>query len=144
MNEHLSRDQVLEWLMGARTPEWEAHVRTCGECAKGIESVAGPLRLFSAAVNDLSSGVRVSMKNGEPRNYWRLAYWPVVVVAAVLLIFAALPKHRDRPQPLPADPSISDEALLQHVEYEVGESVPGPMEPLARLMNQESDTGRSR
>jgi hypothetical protein len=30
------------------------------------------------------------------------------------------------------------------VEYEVGESVPGPMEPLARLMNQESDTGRSR
>jgi hypothetical protein len=132
MKDHLSGDQVLEWVMGLRDAGCEAHLRGCGECAEAVETVAGPLRLFGAAARELGSE-RLERVEMSPRatRFW----WPVAVLAAALLIFAVLPR---RPKPV----AVSDDVLLQNVEYELSESVPGPMEPLATLMTVE--IGRSR
>lgn len=135
MKQHLSGDQVLEWVMGLRDAQCEAHLPGCRECAEAIEKVAGPLRLFGAAARELGAEVRTGTRAENRRSNWRLAYWPAALLVAVLLIFAVLPRRR-------APVAVSDEVLLQHVESELSESVPGPMEPLARLMANE--TGRSR
>jgi hypothetical protein len=135
MTEHLSGDQVLEWVMGLRETECEAHLRDCRECAEAIGKVAGPLRLFGAAARELGSEIRTGRRVEHRRSNWRLVYWPAALLAAALLISAVLPRRRE---PV----AVSDEALLQNVEYELSESVPGPMEPLARLMTNE--TGRTR
>jgi hypothetical protein len=138
MKQHLSGDQVLEWTMGLRDAECEAHLRGCRECVDAIEEVAGPLRLFGAAIRELGSEVHSGRRVENRRSNWSLAYWPAALLAAALLIFAALPRHEVTPTRV----AVSDEVLLQHVEYELSESVPGPMEPLARLMT--SETGRTR
>jgi hypothetical protein len=139
MIEHLSGDQVLEWAMGLRDAECEAHLRGCRECAEAIEKVAGPLRLFGAAARELGSErperVEMSLDTARMSAHATRFWWPVAVLAAALLILAVLPRRRE---PV----AVSDEILLRHVEYELSESVPGPMEPLARLMANE--TGRSR
>jgi predicted anti-sigma-YlaC factor YlaD len=137
MKQHLSGDQVLEWVMGLRDAECEAHVRGCRECVEAIGTVAGPLRLFGAAARELSSerpervetGLDTARRSAGATGFW----WPVAALAAALLIFALLPGRQAE---------VSDEVLLQHVEYELSESVPGPMEPLASLMVNE--TGRTR
>jgi hypothetical protein len=139
MKDHLSGDQVLEWVMGLRDAECEAHVRGCRECEEAIETVAGPLRLFGAAARELGSErpERVEMSLDTARTSARATrfWWPAAVLAAALLIFAVLP---GRQEPV----AMSDEALLQHVEYELSESVPAPMEPLARLMTNETEKAR--
>jgi anti-sigma factor RsiW len=139
MKDHLSGDQVLEWVMGLRDAGCEAHLRGCGECAEAVEMVAGPVRLFGAAARELGSErrERVEMSLDTPGMSPRTTrfWWPVAVLAAALLIFAELPRRRE---PV----AVSDEVLLRNVEYELSESVPGPMEPLATLMTVE--TGKSR
>jgi len=137
MKDHLSGDQVLEWVMGLRDAECEAHVRGCRECTEAIETVAGPLRLFGAAARELGSErpERVEMSLETARMSARATgfWWPAALLAAALLVFALLPA----PQA-----GVSDEVLLQHVEYELSESVPAPMEPLARLMTNETERAR--
>jgi predicted anti-sigma-YlaC factor YlaD len=139
MKQHLSGDQVLEWVMGLHDARCEEHLRGCRECAEAIEQVAGPLRLFGAAARELGSEgpERVEMSRHTARMGARATgfWWAAALLAAALLIFAVLPRQRE---PV----AMSDEALLQHVESELSESVPGPMEPLARLMTNE--TGRTR
>jgi hypothetical protein len=146
MKEHLSGDQALEWMMGLRDAECEAHLRGCPECVEAIGKVAAPLRLFGAAVRELGSEVRTGKRAENCRRSWRLAYWPAALLAATLLIFAVLPLQRGQRQAghgvTDAAVAVSDEVLLQHVESELSESVPGSMEPLARLMTNE--TGRTR
>jgi hypothetical protein len=146
MKRHLSGDQVLEWVMGLRDTECETHLRGCRECAEAIEEVAGPLRLFGATARELGSEVRIGRRLEDRHRSWRVAYWPAAFLAAALLIFAVLPVQRGQQQSghgAPAAPvTVSDEVLLQHVESELSESVPGPMEPLARLMTNE--IGRTR
>jgi len=139
MKDHLSGDQVLEWVMGWSDGECEAHVRGCRECEEAIETVAGPLRLFGAAARELRSErpERVEMSPDTARASARATgfWWPAAVLAAALLIFAVFPRRSD---PV----AVSDEALLQNLEYELSESVPAPMEPLARLMTNETERAR--
>ena len=144
MKQHLSGDQVLEWVMGLRNAECEAHVRGCRECLEAIETVAGPLRLFGAAARELGSEVLTTRRVENHRSSWRLAYWPAALLVAAFLIFAVMPwQQRETEHEVTGAPvAVSDEVLLQHVEYELSESVPGPMEPLASLMR--NDTGRTR
>lgn len=146
MKQHLSADQVLEWVMGLREAECEAHLRGCRECVEEIEKVARPLRLFGAAVRELGSEVLIGERAVNRRRSWRLAYWPAALLAAALLIFAVLPSQRGQRQAghevTDAPVAVSDEVLLQNVEAELSESVPGSMEPLARLMTNETGGNR--
>ena len=137
MKQHLSGDQVLEWVMGLREAECEAHVLGCRECVAAIETVAAPLRLFGAAARELGSEraepVEMSPDTTRMRARATVFWWPAALLAAALLIFALLPRR---------EAEVSDEVLLQHVEYELSESVPGAMEPLARLMRDETGITR--
>jgi len=138
MKQHLSPEQIDGWIIGERTAEVEDHLQSCSACADEVARVAGPLTLFGSAVRswgeERMGPMRVSrMAASAPVGWWRLG-----LAFAAILLFIAVPVLRHRAAVIAAhteaQTAAQDERLLRQVEQEISQSVPAPMEPLAKLM----------
>lgn len=144
---HLTSEQLEAWVIGERSEEHAEHLRNCRECAGALVRAAQPVELFGHVVREWSEQQtprwRFDPEARESRNYgWhpmRLA-----VAGAALLALIAVPVFRPTPVAEVSAPqvgsAVSDEALLRQVDLEVSRSVPGPMEPLAQLMTNETES----
>ena len=134
MNRHLSLQQIDAWIIGERAAEVEGHLRSCRACADEVERVAGPLAMFGGAVRSWGQeqmGPARPWGPVENRNVVRAWVWRVGLAVATLLLLIAAPVYRHRQATREA---AQDEILLRQVEREISQSVPAPMEPLAKLM----------
>jgi hypothetical protein len=139
VNQHLSEQQIDDWLIGLHPADVEEHLRSCPACADEVSRVAEPLALFGGAVRSWSEEQARPM-----RPAWRTAVspgwvWRVGLALATLWFMILVPvyRHRQATQQAAAitiDAAAQDEALLRQVEQEIAQSVPAPMEPLAKLM----------
>jgi cytochrome bd-type quinol oxidase subunit 2 len=135
MIEHLSAEQISQWMMGERTPQLEEHVAECPECRSELEQLETALVQFRSAV-------RAAGHSASPP-VWRATAshgpwfsWPrLVLAAAALLILVALPlTWRARVQERAAEAALADSQLLERVDSAVSQAVPEPMEPLVNLV----------
>lgn len=148
MSEHLSPQQIEEWLIGQRTPQAEEHLRLCRVCAGKVESAAQPLRLFGSAMRSWSDEVMPSRERVPVGDRARgMRRWRLALAVAAILLMIAVPVYRHESvikqqaaAALAARRRGEDEMLLRQVEAGLSRSVPAPMEPLAKLMP--SDLGR--
>ena len=139
MNQHLSPQQIDEWVLNPfdtqRPAEVEEHLRSCPACAGEAARVAEPLTLFSGAVRSWGEE-----QMGPVRGWARVekrnpGWWRAGLAVATLWLLVAVPVYRHRQQTREAAlTAAQDEILLQQVERELSQSVPSPMEPLAKLM----------
>jgi hypothetical protein len=148
VSEHLSAGQLEGWLIGERTREVEDHLRTCQSCAAELGQSAAQLTWFAGAVRNWSETLqppaRFSIANAsrtvKPR--WSLLFsWRAGLGVAALLTVIAVPVyHREQTRrQQTAIAAAQDEVLLRQVESRISQTVPAPMEPLAKLMMNQSN-----
>jgi anti-sigma factor RsiW len=143
MNQHLSEQQIDEWLLNLcpahRPADVEAHLRSCPACSDEVARVADSLTLFGGAVRNWSeeqlTPVRAAWRiTAAPAWGWQIG---LAIAALCLLILVPVYRHRQATQQaarITVEASAQDELLLRQVEREIARSVPAPMEPLAKLM----------
>lgn len=135
MSEHLSAQQIDEWVVGERTREAEEHLRQCKVCADEVERVAVPLKLFGSAVRSWSEQMTQAREWAPVNSLWGTWRWRLALVAAAVLMMIAVPVYRHEvAKQRAAVMAAQDEMLLRQVEKGISRSVPAPMEPLAKLM----------
>ena len=135
MNQHLSSRQISEWVLGERSPEAQQHARGCAACQAEVTRLEEALKLFGGSVRQWSDGqLDTSLPRAQKRS-WMTAgslAWAGVVVMLVVAVTLSVAR---RPDP----PKMADAAVLEQVNKHVSRAVPGPMEPLQKLVQWEKE-----
>jgi hypothetical protein len=139
MIEHLSGEQISQWMIGERTPQVERHVAECAACRAEVEKLESTLAQFRMAVRELGSSA--------PAPAWRNApfraptfTWPRLVLstAALLVLIAAPIAWTTHERERSAEAALADSQLLERVDSAISRAVPEPMEPLVNLVTWNS------
>lgn len=147
MIEHLSAEQISQWMVGERTPQLERHVAECAACRSELGQMENTLSQFRSAMRESAASMAVpEWREPAPQASWFA--WPrVVLTAAVLVLLVAVPiswrvrvrEQAAREQVTPTSQvALSDAQLLESVDSEISQAVPGPMEPLVSLVTWNS------
>jgi hypothetical protein len=163
---HLTDEQLLEWLDGAAGPALQAHLESCAACrAEAHELQDGISRYAIALRRQAAQAGSVRLKGFAPgRRLQHRLRWVGTGVLAVLLAAQTVWMMRQRPgaqsvprpiaaavpaSPLPAT-SMSDDELLQAVNNDVNDEVPEALAPVGAITvarnrmavsaNQQSET----
>ena len=134
MNRHLSSEQLSGWFVGERGPEAERHLLDCRACRAEVARLEEVLAEFRGSVRSWSEQQLIT--GADRRRAWPPADNPAWAVAALAIVLIAsfslawpVRGHRY------AAAAASDAALLSEVDAQVSRTVPGPMDPLARLVS---------
>jgi hypothetical protein len=139
MNQHLSSQQILEWMNGENSPGAKLHVGECAECAAQVERLAGSLQMFRDAVREVAD------RSGEGQTVLRMPRrrmalrW--ITAAAALVMLAGVPIFKvqeDRHRA--AELARQDAELLDEVNAELSSGVAEPMKPLQKMVIWGSET----
>jgi len=141
MSQHLSSQEISQWMIGERTPQQEQHVRQCSECGAELARLQAALALFRGSVRHCSG----RQSRSEPsdiasilsvRRGPRIQPMRWALAAAALLVLAAVPIYRNaQDRQRQAEIASADALLLEQVDAEVSRAVPRPMEPLVKLVS---------
>lgn len=139
MIEHLSAEQISQWMIGERTPPLEHHIAECAECRAELEQMESALVQFRTAMRQVG-GTAPSPAWREPASRRPWSSWPrLAMAAAVLLILVAAPiAWRVRMRERAAEAALADSQLLERVDSAISRAVPEPMEPLVNLVTWNS------
>ena len=144
MTEHLSGEQISQWMIGERAPQVERHVAACGVCRAEVEQMGTALSQFRTAMRAASVTAPAPAWRNAPSRAPTFTWPRLVLAAAALLILLAAPiawttHERERA----AEAALADSQLLERVDSAISRAVPEPMEPLVTLVTWNS-TGPER
>ncbi len=146
MNRHLGEEDICRWIAGERGVEAERHLGNCGLCRSHVARMSETLDGFHAMVRDRSEqrlggygALDVAMAEQHAARGWNGLGWGKLTLAAlatalVILVATAVWAPRHAPHHTASALGVDDAALLTRVDAEVSRTVPGPMEPLAALI----------
>jgi len=89
MNQHLSEDQISQWIMGERTVADEAHVRECAACRAEVDRLRDDFALFRESGDRWSAHWYQTPARLAPRYTWprfALAACLTAVLAIAVLV----------------------------------------------------------
>jgi len=134
MIEHLSAEEISQWMIGDRTPRLEVHVAECTACREELAELESTLSQFRGAVREWGAD--------EPAPAWREPAapgawfsWPRLACAtALVLLMTAAPVYwTARARERAAAEARADAQLLEQVDSSISRAVPESMEPLVNL-----------
>ena len=158
MNQHLTEQQILEWVAGTATAESRRHVEQCARCGDEVEHLESAVRGFAGAVRQAAVRPAPSMNWAAGRSRaasnWMPAWRPAIAALALLVLatplmfhFSPYPKDIDskayttaNKQQQQLERERADVALLEQVDAAVSRPVPQPIEPLVQLVAWGSKT----
>lgn len=134
MSEHLTSEQIAEWMIGGREVEAAQHVETCAECQRQVDQLQETLGMFRGAVRETAGSL------GERQRVFQLPRRRVAVlwatVAAALVTLAIVPAYEVQARRLKAaETARQDAELLEQVNAELSEDIAGPMKPLEKMVS---------
>jgi len=146
MIEHLSAEQVSQWMIGERTPQLEQHVEECAACRGELAQLESALSQFRTAMRD-PAHLAPPPEWREPAPSAARLTWPRLVLAAMALaVLLAAPvswrvrAHERALREEAARAAQADSQLLESVDSEISQAVPEPMEPLVTLVTWNSSS----
>jgi len=147
MIEHLSAEQISQWIIGDRPLGLRQHVAECAECRAELGQLESALAQFRTAMREPASSVPPpAWHHPEPRSAPWFSWPRLVLIATALLVLVAVPvtwKARNHEQALrakAAQTALADSRLLESVDAEISQAVPQPMEPLVTLATWNSNS----
>ncbi len=141
---HLKPEQSSDLVLGVADKETMEHLATCPQCQAEIEILRQSLAEFrTTAINwSADAAQQVALPKVLPRALprkplafpaWARPAWALTaaaVVVAVVLPFA-IRRQQSRSAASDAQAQIArDNQLLAHIDSELGETTPTPMQPL--------------
>jgi anti-sigma factor RsiW len=145
MIQHLTAEQISQWLMGYRTALIEQHLALCPECRAELSQMESTLTQFRGAMRDWSgTAVPPAWQRPAARSPW--FSWPRLVWAAAALCFlVAVPVYWSvHARRQAAEAARADALLLERVDSAISRAVPEPMEPLVSLVTWNSSPTENR
>lgn len=140
MSAHLSPEQISAWVIGERSGEVERHLDECAACRVEVGGFEETLLSFRNSAQQwseehLDANFRFRATRRGPRS-WITGF--SIALATLVLCFVI---GRLIPWGAPENPvaavatATSDADLLKRIDQEVSCTVPGPMQPLTRLVS---------
>jgi hypothetical protein len=142
MSGHLSSEDISRWILGERGAAGERHIRECAECAAEIARLEGGLAGFRGAVRRLAAERwgTVPARISQPRQTGLQTWCLRGAAVATLLLAALVPIYRGAHQRRSAAIAQADAQLLEEVDAGVSRSVPRTMEPLLKLIAEDTSS----
>jgi anti-sigma factor RsiW len=136
MNRHLSSDEFTQWLAGQPTPEQERHLAECRDCAAELQRIHAPIALFRGSLHEWSMKREPPARPMSARIRPGIMWTRLAATAALLAVIIAIGVETNHWRA--AGIAREDDALLEQVQADVSRSVPARMEPMYKLMSEES------
>jgi hypothetical protein len=134
MSEHLSSEQITDWLIGERPAEAVQHARVCPECAAQVAQLSETLDMFRGAVRETAGSFGEGRKVFLVPRRRTAVMWATVAAALVTLV--ALPAYQVREKKhRAAEMAQQDSELMEQVNAELSEGVARPMRPLEKMVS---------
>jgi anti-sigma factor RsiW len=147
MIEHLSAEQISQWIIGDRPLELQAHVAECAECRAELGQLESALSQFRTAMREPASyEPPPAWRQPEPRPAPWFSWPRLALTATALLVLGAVPvtwrvrTHEQALRAQAAQSALADSRLLESVDAEISQAVPQPMEPLVTLATWNSNS----
>ena len=140
MIEHLSGEQISQWMIGERSPQMERHVAECSDCLCRLEQLETTLSQFRGAMRNVSGPAIPAWNEPASRGFW-FSWRGAVLATALLLLSIAAPVYwASQARERAATAARADAQLLEQVDSEISRAVPEPMEPLVNLVTWNSNS----
>ena len=145
MNNHLSEDQITEWILGARDELVLRHLEICEICSGEAQELLNSISNFRDSIHaaaqrepgfwksqELALREKASATNWYPL-HWAWALAMVVVLIAVIF----LTRTQNPPQNYSSEDA--DKALLQEIQGDLARQVPEALTPAVLIAQERNE-----
>jgi hypothetical protein len=144
VNNHLSDDQITEWVLGTRDEFVRRHLETCDACSREAEGLRRTISSFRDSIHATAQrdqsfwrNQQLAIREQVPGRDWYPLHW-AWAVAMVMVLIAAVFLTRPPNSPRNNATEDADKVLLQEVQRDLGREVPQALAP-AVLIAEERD-----
>ena len=142
VNNHLSEDQIAEWVLGESDEHASRHLETCAACSREAEELRSALAGFRDAVHATAQRDPTFWRNQQfavrerlSAQDWYPLHWGWVVAMVAVLITAIL-LARTPNVPKNSGSEDADNALLQAVQGDLNRNVPQALAPAVLIAEE--------
>ena len=136
MNNHLTPEQISNWVIGERSPETQQHAGQCLECRAELDRLQDALTSFRGSVLQWAGAQTPAFKTTRRFRAHSLRW--VLATAAVVLL-AVIPIYKNRTDRQREAEALTDTQLMEQVNSHLSRGVPAAMEPFMELMSISND-----
>jgi anti-sigma factor RsiW len=145
VNNHLSEDQITEWVLGTKDEFVRRHLEACEACSVEAEELRSTISHFrdsvhAAAQRDQSfwRNQQLAIRERLSARDWYPLHWGWAVAMVIVLIAAIfLTRPPNSPQNNAADDA--DRVLLQEVQGDLGREVPQALAPAVLIAEERNE-----
>jgi hypothetical protein len=145
VNNHLSEDQITEWVLGTDKEFILRHIETCPVCFAEAEELLCALSSFRNAIHATAQrderfwrSQQLAVRERASAREWYPLHWAWVVVMVMVLITAIfLTRTANAPRNYYSDDA--DYALLQAVQGDLGRGVPQALAPAVLIAQERNE-----
>jgi hypothetical protein len=145
VNNHVSEDQITEWMLGTRDEFVRRHLETCDACAAEAEELRRAISSFRDSIHATAQRDQSFWRNQQrairervSARDWYPLHWAWAVAMVVVLIMAIFLLHTPHsPQNYASEDA--DKALLQEVQGDLGRDVPQALAPAVLIAEERNE-----
>jgi len=132
---HLTSEQISEWMIGTRGAEQVRHVAECSQCAQAVGRMEGVLANFGGAYREWGANQMQAARPAPERPRALLWLRTAIATAVLAAVAVAIPvrQHFKNEEQRAAQIAMEDDALLTQIQADVSRAVPASLKPLAEL-----------
>ena len=145
MNNHLSEDQITEWMLGARDDFVSRHLETCHACFVTAEELQSTISCFHDSIhataqrdNSFWRKQQLAIIEHASARDWYPLHWAWVAAMAMVLITAIFLTRTPNP-PQNNATEDADKALLQEVQGDLGREFPEALAPAVLIAQERNE-----
>lgn len=141
MSEHLSSEQIADFVAGIVPAKAAQHVSQCRECSGEVQRFSESLQMFRMAVRETGSGYGDRQRVLTMPKRRRAVIWATIAAALVTLL--AAPTYQFRQTQRKAEVARQDSELMDEVNAGLSEDVASPMKPLEKMVTWGPDAKKA-
>ena len=145
MNNHLSEDQVTEWMLGTRDDFVSRHLEICRACSVAAEELQSAISCFRDSIhataqrdNSFWREQQLAISEHASARDWYPLHWAWAVAMVMVLITAIFLTHTPN-SPQNKATEDADKALLQEVQGDLGREVPQALAPAVLIAEERNE-----
>jgi hypothetical protein len=145
VNNHLSEDQITQWVLGTRDECVLGHLGTCDACSVEAEELRSTISRFRDSIHATAKRDQSFWRNQQlaireqlSAKDWYPLHW-AWAVAMVMVLITAIFLTRPPTSPQNSATEDADKALLQEVQGDLGREVPQALAPAVLIAEERNE-----
>ena len=146
MNNHLSREQVTEWVSGTNGEDMRQHLDACELCRAEVEGFEKTLARFRDSVHAMAQRddqywrrQQFTIRGRLAAGRWSFSGYWVWATAVLVVLVVALLLIRSPKIPRYGATEAADEILLQEVQGDIAREFPEALAPAVLIAEERNE-----